>query len=124
MLPTAPVAPDASMAMRITCWPALKLILGVVRVCQICQPPVFGIVIVPVLSTPSNSTWNVPPAPFDATLDCSEYVPAVWTLTVYSSHSPPVIQPTLKPPPVSVVLSRSTFSDGRYTPPLLPTPPS
>ena len=47
-----------------------------------CQPPVFGIVNGPVLSTPPNSTWNVPPAPFAATRAFNVYEPLCATETV------------------------------------------
>ena len=54
----------------------------VVIVCQVCHPPVFGMVNVPVLLTPPKSTLNVPPWPPDATRIDSTYVPAAATLIV------------------------------------------
>src|SRR6476620_10263894 len=95
MFPTAPLELALSMTTRSTCDPAGRLTPVFVTVVQDCQPPVLGIVIGPVLSTPFDSMWNVPPAPDDATRMSNVYVPAVATLTVYFNHSPGAIQPTL-----------------------------
>src|SRR5262245_48351296 len=67
-LPVAVVDPFVSITRRQTCVPDARLTPGFVTVVHVCQPPVFGTLSGPVLSTPSTSTWNVPPAPSDATL--------------------------------------------------------
>ncbi len=55
-LPAAPAVLLESMATRMTCCPADRLKAGAKIVCQLCQPPVFGTAMEPVLLTPSNST--------------------------------------------------------------------
>jgi hypothetical protein len=86
-----------------------------------CQPPVLGMVIGPVLLTPSASMWNVPPAPEAATLASIVYVPAAVTLTVYFNHSVGFVHPISYPPPESDVTSMSTSTAVvRYWPPAFP----
>src|SRR5206468_9524362 len=80
--PTHPVAPTASMTTRTTCVPEASEIPVAVMVRHVCQPPVLGTVSAPVLSTPSTSTWNTPPAPFEATRTSTAYVPVAATATV------------------------------------------
>ncbi len=118
-MPTIPVLPAASIFTVQTCCPALSATPVLLTVVQVCHPPVFGTVMGPVMSTPLASTWNVPPFPDAATRASMVYVPAVVTFTVYFSHSPAAIQPTLYPPPVSEVPSMST-SVLRYCAPELP----
>ena len=55
----------------------------------------------PVLSAPSTSMWNLPPAFSDATLADKSNVPAEVTVTEYSSHSPERTKPTNRPPPLA-----------------------
>jgi len=55
-LPTVPFAPEASSDSLITCGPAVRPKLLLVRVRHVCHPPESELVIGPVLSTPSNST--------------------------------------------------------------------
>src|SRR6478609_8489990 len=65
-LPVYPLIPSVSNARRSTCWPADNW-TGTLMVVQVCQAPVLGTLNVPVLFTPLDSTWNVPPAPSEAT---------------------------------------------------------
>jgi hypothetical protein len=88
-------------------------------VVQVCQPPVGAKLMSPVASTPPNSRRNDPLLASEATRASTVYRPAAGTTTVYSSHSPATIQPTLKPPPVSAQTSMSTPSAVRYWPPWL-----
>src|SRR3569833_395265 len=112
------VPAELSMTSLRICWPAGSVTLTL-TVVNVCQPPVAGQVLVPESFAPVEfSIWIVPPAPPEATLAPSVYVPAVATLIVYFIHSPLLVQPTLKPPPVSVHASTSTPS-VRYAPPLL-----
>jgi hypothetical protein len=84
----------------------------------VCQPPVALTAIVP-RTAPSSRTRRSPTAsPAEATRAVMVYVAAV-VLTVYSSHSPFTIQPTLCPPPVSPEASMSTPS-ARSCPPVFP----
>ncbi len=55
-----------STAMRITCWPALRL-TDLLIFAHVCQPPVLATATVPVLSTPPNSTRKLPLLAPDAT---------------------------------------------------------
>ena len=66
MLPTAN-SPARSMTTRQTCVPAIRFNPGFVTLVHCCQPPVSGMVIGPVRSTPSISMWKIPPAPLAAT---------------------------------------------------------
>src|SRR5262245_25398308 len=102
-LATAPLLALVSNDTFTTCWPAVRLIPVLVMVVQVCQPPVLGTVRLPVTSTPPISTCSFPPAPGLDTRRVRSSTPAAVTLTVYLSHSPGWIQPTLNPPPVSVV---------------------
>jgi hypothetical protein len=52
---------------RSRCDPAVSGIPAWTIDCQVCHPPVSGTTIGPVASTPSTSTWNVPPGPAEAT---------------------------------------------------------
>src|SRR5215216_786425 len=61
-LPTEPVEPLASIAMRRTCLPPERTTPLLVTVDQFCHPPVFGTPSEPVLFTPPTSAWNFPPA--------------------------------------------------------------
>src|SRR4051812_7198042 len=83
-LPTPP-EPAASKTIRMTWLPADSDTVFD-TVVQACQPPVFGMVSGPVTSLPSNSTWKVPPTPFEATRASMTYAPEDWTLTEYLSH--------------------------------------
>jgi hypothetical protein len=55
-----------SATTRIRWTPAFSDTVAVTSVHD-CHPPVLGIVNGPVVFTPSNSTWNVPPGPLAAT---------------------------------------------------------
>ena len=63
---TDPPGPTLSITTLMTCVPAASAIPVLVIVFHVCHPPVFGTVSVPVLFTPSTSTWKVPPMPLDA----------------------------------------------------------
>jgi hypothetical protein len=62
-----PDGPLLSMTRRRICGPAASVTAVFVSVRHDCQPPVSGTVIGPVLSTPPDSMWNLPPAPPEAT---------------------------------------------------------
>src|SRR5215218_2043956 len=61
-----------STTIRITFGPALRFTPVLVTFWKVLHPPVSGKVRGPVTSTPSNSTWNVPPPASEAT----------WTVSV------------------------------------------
>ncbi|OGZ56429.1 MAG: hypothetical protein A3G60_02245 [Candidatus Ryanbacteria bacterium RIFCSPLOWO2_12_FULL_47_9c] len=68
MFPMIPVVELLeSETILIICWPEDRETFGMETAVQVCQPPVFGMVMVPVLFTPLNSIWKVPPAPDAAT---------------------------------------------------------
>src|SRR5260221_638569 len=51
--------PPLSTTQRNVCAPVLRVTPVLVIVCQVCQPPVLGTVIVPVTFVPSTSRWKV-----------------------------------------------------------------
>src|SRR5207302_917729 len=65
ILPTAPDGPAVSIMRRAICVPAFRVSV-VETLCQLCHPPVFGILMVPDTFVPFISRWNVPPCPDDA----------------------------------------------------------
>src|SRR4051794_33403114 len=72
---TYPSAPAVSALIRSTCVPAESVTPLFPTVAQLCQSLVSGTLSVPVLSTPSTSTWNLPPLRSDATFADRSYVP-------------------------------------------------
>src|SRR5256885_12894293 len=74
MLPNTPDGPLPSATIRSDCGPAVSE-TSVLMSVHACQPPVLGIVSIPVLLTPPTSTWNVPPAPLAATRAVNMYEP-------------------------------------------------
>src|SRR5258706_13709051 len=94
-LPTDPLELLASMTTLTPGGPADSAMPVLVTVVHVCQPPVFGTAMDPVLFTPSTSMWNEPPVPLHATRTSNAYVPAAAKVTVYLSHSPALTQARL-----------------------------
>ena len=79
-------------------------------VCQACQPPVFGMLIVPYSCVPpAFSRRKLPPLPAQATRYSTLYVPVLGIVTSgYDIQSPVSIYPTFLPPFTSLVSSICT----------------
>src|SRR5207302_4548844 len=89
------------------CVPAAILTPRAATSANACQPA-DGAVSVPPTLTPSSSTCSDLPVVFEASRAIRSKAPLVATDTSNSSHSPASVQPTLQPPPTSLVTSAST----------------